>query len=108
MRLITDAIAAVRNRTAALCCITVADERGLKSERHEKVSFVANKSSCGIGTSYGRVLAKLSRVASTALKTRIKFEPANLRSSSALHPRVPNKSNRSGYFETSSKPTGTL
>lgn len=85
----------------------VAAERR-KFERHSNVSLVATKSAYEIGVSYGSVLINLSRVASTSLKTRIKFRPANFLSSSLVQPRSASASKRSGYLETSSSPTGVL
>lgn len=58
-------------------------------------------------------LVKSTLAASTAWKTRIKFFPANFSRSSLVHVGSPSllsykRSNRSGYFETSSKPSGIL
>lgn len=88
-------------------CTDVAAERR-KFERHSNVSLVAIKSAYEIGVSYGSVLTKLSRIRSTSLKTRIRLRPANFLSSSLVQPRRANASKSSGYFETSSSPTGVL
>lgn len=65
---------------------------------------LANISSIGLTFSF----CILSRTASASFRTRNKFAPANLVSSSIVQPTPISSANSVGYLDTSSKPCGVL
>lgn len=96
-------------------CPVIVSSRGDSCDNESRTFGKNIRRSYKICLSLGVVCSFLifALTASTASKTRIRFLPANFSKSSLVHVGSPSRlsykrSNRSGYFETSSNPTGIL